>query len=754
MRNNHTALCLAILAVIIMVTGASAANFVSKPVSKTAAGTLQKLSMQVTTEDALYGLGASVDDQVYTSSRQGGEDISTATVIPSMPFCDTGTTVGYNDDYDEACSQTSTAPDVVYSYTPAVNEVMDINLCESSYMTKLFIYRTNADTVVACNQFDSYCFYPRSALFNVPLVGGATHYIVIDGYRDSCGEYIVYAETRVPVATTATHPALADDGFGSLVMSYHYSAEDTAIQYMMASDDDGQNWSNAFFYGDDRDYPSWKYWGISRIGDTTFFGSETVAGSGNTHVNEATSSDPALWPNGSYWNWDQHGWHDQLMADIGVDNNFPYVYFPEEDKFGVVSMVNSTTYTDPDMIDAPHLLYPFDTIAGPGWATISWYDDLDGCASTSADIDNVTGRSYAVYDRYDPVDTSWTLFVRLDPFYDSSDPDEIASGFTYSVGDPGYHIAHPAVDAHDGNVLIVSEYYTTTSGSESDHDIICWYASDSGIANLVTAPVVSTDGDERYPDLAHVTGNTFMCVFWRDDSLFSTITEDAGMTWAPEEVVAGPSVDIFPAEYYVHGALRSIDLADGGRKVIWEYQTIKGPSEDIFIHWTVLAVPQDTDEDGIPDETDNCIDVYNPAQEDLDGDGVGDSCDNCLTWENPAQEDIDSDGLGDSCDNCIGVDNPGQEDYNEDGVGDACCCIGDMRGNIDDAIGDLIAIDDLVYMVDYMFNGGPPPPCWDEAELEEPFGDLALAIQDLVFIVDYMFNEGPPPIGCPSYGLR
>jgi hypothetical protein len=73
------------------------------------------------------------------------------------------------------------------------------------------------------------------------------------------------------------------------------------------------------------------------------------------------------------------------------------------------------------------------------------------------------------------------------------------------------------------------------------------------------------------------------------------------------------------------------------------------------------------------------------------------------------------------------------------------CCV-DQRGNIDGSAGDQIDISDLVYLVDYMFNGGPAPPCMEEADID---GSGEINIADLVALVDYMFNFGFPPADCP-----
>jgi hypothetical protein len=82
---------------------------------------------------------------------------------------------------------------------------------------------------------------------------------------------------------------------------------------------------------------------------------------------------------------------------------------------------------------------------------------------------------------------------------------------------------------------------------------------------------------------------------------------------------------------------------------------------------TPTATPQNSDDDAIIDEMDNCDFVANPDQLDSDGDEIGDACDdsdgdnftddidNCPTVSNPDQSDLDGDGLGDPCDDVVNL---------------------------------------------------------------------------------------------------
>ncbi|HOP06205.1 MAG TPA: choice-of-anchor J domain-containing protein [candidate division Zixibacteria bacterium] len=126
-------------------------------------------------------------------TQQGGDDISTAYVIGSIPFYDEGSTEGYTDDYEEVCPYSSTSPDVVYEYTPATDIVVTIDLCASGYDTKLFLYENavTQDDPFACDDDGCSGSTYRSILENLALTAGNTYYIIIDGYGGDYGDYVL-----------------------------------------------------------------------------------------------------------------------------------------------------------------------------------------------------------------------------------------------------------------------------------------------------------------------------------------------------------------------------------------------------------------------------------------------------------------------------------------------------------------------------------------------------------------------------------
>jgi hypothetical protein len=88
-------------------------------------------------------------------------------------------------------------------------------------------------------------------------------------------------------------------------------------------------------------------------------------------------------------------------------------------------------------------------------------------------------------------------------------------------------------------------------------------------------------------------------------------------------------------------------------------------------------------------------------------------------------------------------------------------CPGCVGGPCDTDIGNAngstaeptIDIDDVVYLIAYIFSGGPPPMPYPSASGDAncSCGSPAVDIDDVVYLIAYIFSDGPPPCSCEEW---
>lgn len=144
------------------------------------------------------------------SLDQGGDDCATAYNIGELPFCDSGTTVGYTNRFNpEPHCGASNAPDVVYSFTPETTVAADISLCGSSFNTLIHVWRDCPSTGLAvlwcCNDDSPECA-PQSCCSGVTFFAGDTYYIIVDGSGVDSGNYILTIELATLPPSCAASP--------------------------------------------------------------------------------------------------------------------------------------------------------------------------------------------------------------------------------------------------------------------------------------------------------------------------------------------------------------------------------------------------------------------------------------------------------------------------------------------------------------------------------------------------------------------
>jgi len=215
----------------------------------------------------------------------------------------------------------------------------------------------------------------------------------------------------------------------------------------------------------------------------------------------------------------------------------------------------------------------------------------------------------------------------------------------------------------DGNGLDYSTYLGGSGGNEVGTGITV----DSSGAAYVTGSTGSTN----FPTL-----NPYQSTNQGGVDVFVTKLSSAGNNLIYSTYLGGSDdVDIFgdqgqaiavdaAGSAYVAGFTLSTNFP-----TLNPYQTFQG-NADAFV--AKLIPFEDSDGDGVANDSDNCPTIANSLQEDSDFDGVGDACDNCPSAFNPGQEDTEGDGTAEACDNCPNVYNPDQTDDDADGLGYDC----------------------------------------------------------------------------------
>ncbi len=167
-------------------------------------------------------------NRIRPALDQGGENCLDATVISALPYSATGTTASFADDYFGECgAPNGSAPDVVYSFTPDSNVVVQIHTCGSHFDTRLYVYEAACPGfAIACNDdaCDGADSLPlASRIYALPLSEGETYFIVVDGSNGEQGNYAL----EIAEVSLCPSPPLNDScsAVAALPLPQWYSGE-------------------------------------------------------------------------------------------------------------------------------------------------------------------------------------------------------------------------------------------------------------------------------------------------------------------------------------------------------------------------------------------------------------------------------------------------------------------------------------------------------------------------------------------------
>lgn len=268
-----------------------------------------------------------------------------------------------------------------------------------------------------------------------------------------------------------------------------------------------------------------------------------------------------------------------------------------------------------------------------------------------------------------------------------------------------------------------------------DHGLIITHVHDS----VTGTGIISNRGTPTYPHYAVAiedAGYNPGCDYTANPEGRPT---DSAQWWYPWETRKGAafSDDVIGQSEFGPDTYPSSDGYDRPTGIVVRVDSIIGDKMYLYVNspWG------DMDYDGVDDTLDNCPRAANSDQADADGDQTGDVCDNCPDTANADQMDTDEDGHGDLCDLCPGHDD--SVDNDGDGFPDGC----DFPCG-DASTDSILNVGDAVFLVNYIFKGGPAP---DPVCTADANGDTQINVADAVYLINYIFKGGPAPVEvcCP-----